>query len=80
MLDERLDQEIFFNPVNAITLIAGRREEYNHVRPHSALGYHSPAPLAWLLAKQPISAPGKTQQLVYILGAGHKSTTKLQQN
>ncbi len=55
-----LDREIFFTLEEAKTLIARWREEYNHVRPHSALGYRPPAPQAWLLAKQLISAPGLT--------------------
>jgi transposase InsO family protein len=41
-------------------LIARWREEYNHIRPHSALGYPPPAPQAWLLAQPPVRAPGLT--------------------
>ena len=48
--DELLDREIFFTLEEAKTLIARWREEYNHVRPHSALGYRPPAPQAWTLA------------------------------
>jgi transposase InsO family protein len=60
MRDELLDREIFFTLQEAKTLIARWREEYNHFRPHSALGYLPPAPKAWLLAQQPVSAPGLT--------------------
>lgn len=60
MRDELLDREIFFTLEEAKTLIARWREEYNHISPHSALGYRPPAPQAWLLAQQPITAPGLT--------------------
>jgi transposase InsO family protein len=39
MRDELLDREIFFTLDEAKTLIARWREEFNHVRPHSVLGY-----------------------------------------
>jgi putative transposase len=60
MRDELLDREIFFTLEEAKTLIARWREEYNHVRPDSALGYHPPAPQVWALAQQPVIAPGLT--------------------
>ncbi len=60
MRDELLDREIFFTLEEAKTLIARWRKEYNHVRPHSTLGYRPPAQRAWLLAQQPVSAPGLT--------------------
>ena len=60
MRDELLDREIFFTLEKATTLIVRWREEYNHVRPQSALGYHPPAPQTWLLAAQLVSAPGLT--------------------
>jgi transposase InsO family protein len=44
MRDELLNQEFFFTLEEAKTLIARWREEYNHIRPHSALGYRPPAP------------------------------------
>jgi putative transposase len=58
--DELLDREIFFTLEEAKTLIARWREEYNYVRPHSSLGYRPPAPQAWLLAQQPVTASGLT--------------------
>jgi hypothetical protein len=73
MRDELLNHEIFFTLEEAKTLIARWREEYNHFRPHSALGYRPPAPQAWLLAQQPVIAPGLTYQLVQSLGAGQES-------
>lgn len=51
MRDELLDREIFFTLEEAKTLIAHWREEYNHVRAHSTLGYRFCAPQAWLLAQ-----------------------------
>jgi hypothetical protein len=47
MRDELLDCEIYFTLEEAKTLIARWREEYNHFRPHCALGYRPPAPRAW---------------------------------
>jgi transposase InsO family protein len=58
MRDELLDREIFFILEEAKTLIARWREEYNHVRPHSILGYRPILPQAWLLAQQLATAPG----------------------
>jgi putative transposase len=60
MRNELLDREIFFTLEESKTLIARWREEYNHVRPHSSLGYRPPSPQAWLLAQLPLSAPGLT--------------------
>jgi transposase InsO family protein len=58
MRDELHDRKIFFTLEEAKTLIARWREEYNHIKPHSALGYRPPAPLIWLLAQQSVTAPG----------------------
>jgi putative transposase len=44
MRDELLNGEIFDTLVEAQVLIEQWRREYNHVRPHSALGYRPPAP------------------------------------
>ena len=46
MRDELLNREIFYTLEEAKVLIEGWRREYNTVRPHSALGYHAPAPEA----------------------------------
>jgi transposase InsO family protein len=58
--DELLNREIFFTLEEAKTLIARWREEYNHVRPYSSLGYRPPAPQSWLLAAQPALSTGLT--------------------
>ena len=42
--DEFLNGEIFYTLREAKVLIEGWRQEYNKVRPHSALGYRPPAP------------------------------------
>ena len=41
--DELLNGEIFDTVLEARVLTERRRQEYNHVRPHSALGYRPPA-------------------------------------
>jgi putative transposase len=43
--DELLNREIFTTLFEAKVLIEQWRQEYNHVRPHSALGYRPPAPV-----------------------------------
>jgi len=61
MRGEHLNREFFFTLDEAKTLITCWREEYNHIRPHSALDYRPLVPQAWLLAPQPIiTAPGLT--------------------
>ena len=45
--DELLDGEIFYTLQEAKVLIERWRQEYNTIRPHSALGYRPPAPEAW---------------------------------
>ena len=42
--NELLSGEIFTTLFEAKVLIEEWRKEYNHVRPHSALGYKPPAP------------------------------------
>ena len=44
--DELLEREIFYTLKEAKVLIENWRWEYNHFRPHSALGYRPPAPEA----------------------------------
>jgi transposase InsO family protein len=44
--DELLNGEIFTSLLEAKVLIENWRIEYNHVRPHSSLGYRPPAPEA----------------------------------
>ena len=46
--DELLKREIFYTLKEAKVLIERWRDQYNHVRPHSSLGYRPPAPEAIL--------------------------------
>ena len=50
--DELLNREIFDTLYEAKVLIDRWRREYNHVRPHSSLGYRPPAPEAILPTEQ----------------------------
>ena len=49
MKDELLNREIFYTLQEAQILLERWRREYNYIRPHSSLGYRSPAPQSWLL-------------------------------
>ena len=44
MRDEVLNREVFDTLVEAKVLVERWRKEYNHIRPHSSLGYRPPAP------------------------------------
>ena len=48
--DELLNREVFDTLLEGQVLIEEWRREYNHVRPHSSLGYRPPAPQAVLPA------------------------------
>ncbi len=48
LMDELLNRVIFTTLEGAKVLIEQWRRDYNQVRPHSALGYHLPAPEAIL--------------------------------
>jgi putative transposase len=47
--DELLDREVFTTLMEAKVLIEQWRMDYNHTRPHSALGYRPPAPEAIIM-------------------------------
>jgi putative transposase len=61
--DELLNREIFYTLKEAKALVAMWRDHYNHVRPHSALGYKPPAPFATLAALRPQQKQGLTSVL-----------------
>jgi putative transposase len=42
--DELLNREVFDTLLEAKVLVGRWRREYNHIRPHSSLGYQPPAP------------------------------------
>jgi len=44
--DELLNGEIFYTLKEAQVIIEQWRQHYNHIRPHSSLGYKPPAPMA----------------------------------
>lgn len=73
--DELLNGECFTTLKEAQTIIEDWRHHYNHIRPHSSLGYKPPAPMAKIqtLCVQPHSAslhaPEHTQ---------HQTTTNTQ--
>ena len=46
--DELLNGEVFYTLKEAQVMIEAWRRQYNHIRPHSALGYRPPAPLAYV--------------------------------
>ena len=46
--DEFLNGEIFYSLKEVQVLAERWRVHYNTIRPHSSLGYHSPAPEAWV--------------------------------
>jgi transposase InsO family protein len=54
--DNLLNGEIFTTLMEARVVIENWRREYNHIRPHSALAYRPPAPVA----KMPVSMPLST--------------------
>ena len=54
--DEVLNMEIFDALFEAKVLIERWRKEYNHIRPHSSLGYKPPAPETIYPNKQKIES------------------------
>ncbi len=54
--DELLDAEIFDDLRTAKALAAHWKNEYNHRRPHSSLGYRTPASFAASLSGPPVGA------------------------
>jgi hypothetical protein len=46
MRDELLNESLFFGLDHARSAIAGWATDYNHFRPHSSLGYQTPAAYA----------------------------------
>ncbi|NTH75020.1 transposase, partial [Agrobacterium rhizogenes] len=50
MRDELLNESLFFGLDHARSAIAEWAEDYNHFRPHSSLGYQTPADYAGTIA------------------------------
>jgi putative transposase len=59
--DELLNGEIFYSLKEARVVIAGWRNHYNTIRPHSALGYRPPAPQASNPFLNPLEQNGHMQ-------------------
>jgi putative transposase len=58
---ELLDAEVFENVREAQSLAAAWRRDYNHYRPHSSLGYQTPAQFAAACAASAPAAPALQQ-------------------
>ena len=54
--DEFLNGEIFYSLKEVQVLAERWRVHYNTIRPHSSLGYRSPAPEAWAIETQSYGA------------------------
>lgn len=68
--DELLNGEVFYTLKEAQVIIEKWRYHYNHIRPHSSLGYRPPAPMIRIdkgsfatLAPDPLSMPPNAQQI-----------------
>jgi putative transposase len=55
--DELLNRELFTTLKEAKALIERWRQEYNHIRPHSSLGYRPPAPEVIIMICSPKTVP-----------------------
>ena len=65
--DEVLKREIFYTLEEAQFIIEQWRREYNQIRPHSSLGYRSPAPetvVPWMVPAGEGDPPGLTYEVV----------------
>ena len=65
--DEVLKREIFYTLEEAQFIIEQWRREYNQIRPHSSLGYRSPAPetvVPWMVSARESDPPGLTYEVV----------------
>lgn len=79
--DELLDRELFTSEAEAQLLTEQYRVEYNHVRPHSALGYLTPAEFAARLSCEGRAAsppaPDGASAFDHPTGRGGITTTSL---
>jgi putative transposase len=66
--DELLKREVFADLLEAKVLVEDYREYYNHHRPHSALGYRTPAEFAMAVGlDRKVEDAGKPEELESIL-------------
>ena len=73
--DELLDAELFADLAEARTLATRWKNEYNHHRPHSSLGYRTPAECAATLRQAPLRAtpsapPASAKQPLTLITSG----------
>ena len=61
--DELLNGEVFYTLKEAQTIIEQWRHHYNHVRPHSSLGYRPPAPPAKIFPVLPCATLQSEQEI-----------------
>src|SRR5215204_4035378 len=66
--DEVLKREVFANLLEAKVLVEDYRGHYNHQRPHSALGYRTPAEFAMAVGlDRKVEDAGKAEELESVL-------------
>ncbi len=66
--DEVLKREVFANLLEAKVLVEDYRGHYNHQRPHSALGYRTPAEFAMAVGlDRKVEDAGKAEKLESVL-------------
>ena len=62
--DECLNQEIFWNVRHAQVIVEAWRRHYNEERPHSSLGYRTPAEVARCFAASPTAQTSTAEQVI----------------
>jgi putative transposase len=80
MRDELLNETLFLSMDHARVQIAAWVEDYNHERPHSALGYEAPAAFAAELHKQwpaPLCPTGSAAQAIAYPALMRNKTARL---
>ncbi|HAD18358.1 MAG TPA: IS3 family transposase [Erythrobacter sp.] len=80
MRDELLNETLFMSLAHARVEIAAWVEDYNRERPHSALGYETPAAVAAELQKQwpaPLRPTGSATQPIVSTALMRKTTARL---
>jgi transposase InsO family protein len=74
--DECLNGETFYTLKEAQVILEQWRHHYNHIRPHTSLGYKPPAPLARMDAPMKEGAFAYAPSPSFITPSGHKDSLK----